>query len=148
MINAFWFQLNEINSGASRPKNVKPTETKKLGVLGSGLMGHGITYVSALSGLEVVMTDSSQEYAENGLSRIKTILNEGIKHGRTTKEKVDEILNRITATADYKKLADCDLIIEAVFEDRELKGKVTGMAENIMDSNLVLKEHQSINNSQ
>ena len=143
MINAFWFQLNEINSGASRPKNVKPTETKKLGVLGSGLMGHGITYVSALSGLEVVMTDSSQEYAENGLSRIKTILNEGIKHGRTTKEKVDEILNRITATADYKKLADCDLIIEAVFEDRELKGKVTGMAENIMDSNGVFASNTS-----
>ncbi len=143
MINAFWFQLNEINSGASRPKNVKPTETKKLGVLGSGLMGHGITYVSALAGLEVVMTDSSQEYAENGLSRIKTILNEGIKHGRTTKEKVDEILNRITATADYKKLADCDLIIEAVFEDRELKGKVTGMAENIMDSNGVFASNTS-----
>ena len=143
MINAFWFQLNEINSGASRPKNVEPTETKKLGVLGSGLMGHGITYVSALSGLEVVMTDSSQEYAENGLSRIKTILNEGIKHGRTTKEKVDEILNRITATADYKKLADCDLIIEAVFEDRELKAKVTGMAENIMDSNGVFASNTS-----
>ena len=143
MINAFWFQLNEINSGASRPKNVKPTETKKLGVLGSGLMGHGITYVSALAGLEVVMTDSSQEYAENGLSRIKTILNEGIKHGRTTKEKVDEILNRITATADYKKLADCDMIIEAVFEDRELKGKVTGMAENIMDSNGVFASNTS-----
>jgi len=77
-------------SGASRPKNVKPTEVKKLGVLGSGLMGHGITYVSALSGLKVVMTDATQENADKGFSRIKVILNEELKQGRTTKGKIDE----------------------------------------------------------
>ena len=104
-----------IISGASRPKNVKPTEVKKLGVLGSGLMGHGITYVSALSGLNLVMTDTTQENADKGLSRIKVILNEELKQGRTTKGKMDEILSRITATADYNKLRNCDLIIEAVF---------------------------------
>jgi len=132
-----------IISGASRPKNVKPTEVKKLGVLGSGLMGHGITYVSALSGLNLVMTDATQENADKGLSRIKVILNEEFKQGRTTKGKMDEILSRITATADYDKLRNCDLIIEAVFEDRDLKGKVTAEAEKIMDSNGVFSSNTS-----
>mgnify|MGYP001228505484 FL=1 len=130
-------------SGASRPKNVKPTEVKKLGVLGSGLMGHGITYVSALSGLNLIMTDATQENADKGLSRIKVILNEELKRGRTTKGKMDEILSRITATADYDKLRNCDLIIEAVFEDRDLKGKVTAEAEKIMDSNGVFASNTS-----
>jgi len=132
-----------IISGASRPKNVKPTEVKKLGVLGSGLMGHGITYVSALSGLNLVMTDATQENADKGLSRIKVILNEELKQGRTTKGKMDEVLSRITATADYDKLRNCDLIIEAVFEDRGLKGKVTAEAEKIMDSNGVFASNTS-----
>ena len=132
-----------IISGASRPKNVKPTEVKKLGVLGSGLMGHGITYVSALSGLNLVMTDTTQENADKGLSRIKVILNEEFKQGRITKGKMDEILSRITATADYDKLRNCDLIIEAVFEDRNLKGKVTTEAEKIMDSNGVFASNTS-----
>ena len=132
-----------IISGASRPKNVKPTEVKKLGVLGSGLMGHGITYVSALSGLNLVMTDATQENADKGLSRIKVILNEEFKQGRTTKGKMDEILSRITATADYNKLRNCDLIIEAVFENRDLKGKVTAEAEKIMDSNGVFASNTS-----
>ena len=132
-----------IISGASRPKNVKPTEVKKLGVLGSGLMGHGITYVSALSGLNLVMTDATQENADKGLSRIKVILNEEFKQGRITKGKMNEILSRITATADYDKLRNCDLIIEAVFEDRDLKGKVTTEAEKIMDSNGVFASNTS-----
>ena len=132
-----------IISGASRPKNVKPTEVKKLGVLGSGLMGHGIAYVSALSGLNLVMIDATQKNADKGLSRIKVILNEELKQSRTTKGKMDEILSRITATADYDKLRNCDLIIEAVFEDRNLKGKVTTEAEKIMDSNGVFASNTS-----
>ena len=132
-----------IISGASRPKNVKQTEVKKLGVLGSGLMGHGITYVSALSGLNLVMTDTTQENADKGLSRIKVILNEELKQGRTTKGKMDEILSRITATADYNKLRNCDLIIEAVFEDRDLKGKLTAEAEKMMDSKGVFASNTS-----
>ena len=137
--------MNEkiIISGSSRPKHVKPTEVKNLGVLGSGLMGHGITYVSALSGLSLVMIDATQKNADKGLSRIKVILNEELKQGRTTKGKMDEILSRITATADYNKLRNCDLIIEAVFENRDLKGKVTAEAEKIMDSNGVFASNTS-----
>jgi len=135
MINSFKSQLNEIYSGASRPKNVDQTSVKKLGVLGSGLMGHGITYVSALSEIEVVMTDSSQENADKGLSRIKDVLHDSVKLGRSTQENADKILNRITTTDDYNNLQNCDLIIEAVFEDRDLKGQVTAQAEKIMDEN-------------
>ena len=143
MINNFKSQLNEINSGASRPKNVDLTSVKKLGVLGSGLMGHGITYVSALSEIEVVMTDSSQENADKGLSRIKDILHDSVELGRTTQENADKILNRITTTDDYNKLQDCDLIIEAVFEDRDLKGQVTTQAERIMNENGIFASNTS-----
>ncbi len=132
MMNAFWFQLNEINSGASRPTEIKATTTSKVGVLGAGLMGHGIAYVTALAGIEVVMTDANQDNAEKGFTRIKLILEGGLKRGLLTSEKMDEVLGRITATDDYNKLDGCDLIIEAVFEDRELKGKVTNQTESIM----------------
>ena len=133
MMQALWFQLNEINSGASRPSEIELTTTTKVGVLGSGLMGHGITYVTALAGMEVIMTDATQENADKGLSRIRSIIEGGMKRGIMTKQKMEETLNRITATNDYAKLDGCDLIIEAVFEDRELKGKVTAQAESFMD---------------
>ena len=143
MINAFWFQLNEINSGASRPDDIPKTEVRKLGVLGSGLMGHGISYVAALSGIEVVMTDSTIENAKKGMGRIKTILEGGIKRGLISDGKMTEVLDLITVTDDYDKLEGCDLIIEAVFEDRALKGKVTGMAEKRMDSSGVFASNTS-----
>ena len=134
MINAFWFQLNEISSGASRPDDIPKTKVQKLGVLGSGLMGHGISYVAALSGIEVVMTDSTTENAKKGMGRIKTILEGGKKRGLISDGKITEVLDLITITDDYEKLEGCDLIIEAVFEDRALKGKVTVMAEKRMES--------------
>ena len=143
MINAFWFQLNEINSGASRPDDIPKTEVRKLGVLGSGLMGHGISYVAALSGIEVVMTDSTIENAKKGLGRIKIILEGGIKRGLISDGKMTEVLDLITVTDDYDKLEGCDLIIEAVFEDRALKGKVTGVAEKRMDSSGVFASNTS-----
>ena len=73
-MNTFKSQLNQISSGLSRPKNVNPTTIKKLGVLGSGLMGHGITYVSALSGIEIVMTDASQENADKDIKGRRKIV--------------------------------------------------------------------------
>jgi len=143
MINAFWFQLNEISSGISRPDDIPKTKVQKLGVLGSGLMGHGISYVAALSGIEVVMTDSTIENAKKGLGRIKTILEGGIKRGLILDGKMTEVLDLITVTDNYDKLEGCDLIIEAVFEDRALKGKVTGMAEKRMDSRGVFASNTS-----
>jgi 3-hydroxyacyl-CoA dehydrogenase / enoyl-CoA hydratase / 3-hydroxybutyryl-CoA epimerase len=133
MINAFWFNLNEIKKGASRPDGVPPQTTEKVGVLGAGMMGHGIAYVSAYAGMTVVMTDASQESADAGKEKIAGILAKRVKRGRMTQAEMDAVMDRITATDNYDLLDGCDLIIEAVFEDRDLKAKVTGLAEAAMN---------------
>jgi len=143
MINAFWTQLNKIKKGQSRPDGVPPQESKQVGVLGSGLMGHGIAYVTALAGMEVVMIDTSQEAADKGLSRIKALLDKQVSRKRMTQDKAAGIAAKITATDDYSKLDGCDLVIEAVFENRELKAKVTKMAEEAMDPSGVFASNTS-----
>ena len=145
IIKALQSQLNEITDGVSRPSGIKPTKTTKVGVLGSGLMGHGIAYVTALAGMKVVMTDISQENADKGLNRIKTILNDSYEKGLIPEKKIKEVFSRINATDNYSQLVDCDLIIEAVFEDRELKAKVTKAAEQFLESNGVFASNTSFN---
>ncbi|HNF48329.1 MAG TPA: 3-hydroxyacyl-CoA dehydrogenase NAD-binding domain-containing protein [Chitinophagales bacterium] len=131
MITAFWYNLNAINAGGSRPKGFEKYTTKKVGVLGAGMMGAGIAYVSALSGMEVILKDISVEAAEKGKAYSEGLLKKSISKGKMTKEKAEEILNRIHAT-DKPDFDGCDLIIEAVFEDRALKAKVTQEAEATM----------------
>ena len=143
MINAFWFQLNKINSGVSRPENIPKIDTQKVAILGSGLMGHGIAYVSAMSGMDVVMTDISQENANKGMSKIKDILFLALKRGLINEDKMEEVLTRIKPTSNYSDLKDCDLIIEAVFEDRDLKSKVTSLAEKELTKNGVFASNTS-----
>jgi len=143
MINAFWFQLNKINSGVSRPNNIPKIDTQKVGILGSGLMGHGIAYVSAMSGMDVVMTDVSQENADKGMSKIKEILFLALKKGLIEEDKMEEVLARIQPTSNYSDLKDCDLIIEAVFEDRDLKSKVTSLAEKELSENGIFASNTS-----
>jgi 3-hydroxyacyl-CoA dehydrogenase/enoyl-CoA hydratase/3-hydroxybutyryl-CoA epimerase len=133
MISAFWIQLNQIRKGQSRPDNVPPQSSKKVGVLGSGLMGHGIAYVTAAAGMEVVMTDKDQESASTGKERIDVILSKQVQRGRMSQERSDAVLGSIHATSDYGQLAGCDLVIEAVFENRDLKARVTRAAEAAMD---------------
>ncbi|MEM7126971.1 MAG: 3-hydroxyacyl-CoA dehydrogenase NAD-binding domain-containing protein [Chloroflexota bacterium] len=143
MISAFWTQLNQIKKGNSRPQNVPPTTTKTVGVLGAGMMGHGIAYVSAAAGMNVVMTDANQEDADAGKERIAAIMAKRVKRGRMTQEKMDGVLASIHATDDYGQLDGCDLIIEAVFENRDLKAKVTEMAEGKMDQRGVFASNTS-----
>jgi 3-hydroxyacyl-CoA dehydrogenase/enoyl-CoA hydratase/3-hydroxybutyryl-CoA epimerase len=131
MINTFWYNLNAINAGGSRPKGIEKYTTKKVGVLGAGMMGAGIAYVTALSGMEVVLKDVSMEAAEKGKSYSEGLLKKRVSKGKMTKEKMEEVLNRIKAT-DKPAFEGCDLIIEAVFEDRTLKAKVTQEAETTM----------------
>lgn len=131
MITAFWYNLNAINAGGSRPKGFDKYTTKKVGVLGAGMMGAGIAYVSALSGMEVVLKDVSVEAAEKGKSYSEGLLKKSVSKGKMTKEKAEDILSRIKAT-DKPEFEGCDLIIEAVFEDRALKAKVTQEAEAAM----------------
>jgi 3-hydroxyacyl-CoA dehydrogenase/enoyl-CoA hydratase/3-hydroxybutyryl-CoA epimerase len=143
MISAFWTQLNQIKKGQSRPKDIAPQSSKKVGVLGSGLMGHGIAYVTAAAGMEVVMTDKDQQSADKGKERIGAILTKQVERGRMAQEKSEQILGNINATPEYDNLAGCDLIIEAVFENRALKASVTKAAEVAMEQSGVFASNTS-----
>ncbi|WP_071871864.1 3-hydroxyacyl-CoA dehydrogenase NAD-binding domain-containing protein [Atopomonas hussainii] len=143
MINTFWFQLNEINAGQSRPQGFNVRPTKKVGVLGAGMMGAGIAYVSAAAGIEVVLKDVSVEAAEKGKNYSAKLLEKKVAKGHMTAEKRDAFLGLITPTASEADFAGCDLIIEAVFEDRDLKAKVTSAAESAALSDAVIASNTS-----
>jgi 3-hydroxyacyl-CoA dehydrogenase/enoyl-CoA hydratase/3-hydroxybutyryl-CoA epimerase len=143
MMGTFWFQLNEIKAGAARPDNIPRRKITKLGVLGAGMMGAGIAYSSALKGIEVVLKDVSIESAEKGKAYSENIVNKKIKQGRLTKDKRDALLNAILSTDNAQHLAGCDLVIEAVFENRELKAKVTQEAEVHLSTQAVFASNTS-----
>ena len=124
MIQAFFFDLQAINAGKLRPQGIEPYKAVKVGVLGAGMMGAGIAYVCARAGMQVVLKDVAQENAERGKNYSEKINAKAIERGRLTQEKSDELLARITPTADPAALEGCDLVIEAVFEDPALKAKV------------------------
>jgi len=132
MIGTFWHGLNAIKSGASRPADVAKWQASKVGVLGAGMMGAGIAYSTAIKGIPVVLKDVSVENAEKGKAYSQKLLDKRVSQGRMTAEKRDQVLALITATADAADLQGCDLIIEAVFENQELKAKVTQEAEQYL----------------
>ncbi|HEY1076842.1 MAG TPA: 3-hydroxyacyl-CoA dehydrogenase NAD-binding domain-containing protein [Fontimonas sp.] len=129
MIGTLWFQLNGINKGSSRPQGIEKSSVRKLGILGAGMMGAGIAYVSAKVGIEVVLLDTTQDAADKGKAYSAGLLDKDIKKGRQTPEGKDQFLARIKATTSYDDLKGCDLVIEAVFEDRKIKADVTRKAE-------------------
>lgn len=143
MIGTFWFQLNEIKAGAARPKGVEPSKVKKVGILGAGMMGAGIAYSSANKGLEVVLKDISIENSERGRAYSEKLLDKKVQKKRLTKDKRDATLSLIKASDDYADLKGCDLIIEAVFEDRALKAKVTKDAETQLESSAIFASNTS-----
>ncbi|WP_284162681.1 3-hydroxyacyl-CoA dehydrogenase NAD-binding domain-containing protein [Frigidibacter sp. SD6-1] len=128
MIRSLFINKEALEKGANRPK-VEDQTVRKVGVLGAGMMGAGIAYVSANAGIEVVLIDASQEAADRGRAHSEGILDKGMKRGKVTAEKKAEVLGRISATTDYAALAGCDLIVEAVFEDPKVKADVTAKAE-------------------
>ncbi len=143
MISSFWFQLGEINRGHSRPQDQPRQETHKLGVLGAGMMGHGIAYVAARAGIDVVLKDADQAGANKGLERIKAIVDKEVSRKRMTAEKGTTLLGRIRPTGEADDLKGCDLVVEAVFEDRALKARVTEEAEAVLDNAAVFASNTS-----
>jgi 3-hydroxyacyl-CoA dehydrogenase / enoyl-CoA hydratase / 3-hydroxybutyryl-CoA epimerase len=143
MINTLWFQLNALKKGVSRPVGPAPSKVKKLGILGAGMMGAGIAYVSAKAGIEVVLLDSTQAAADQGKAYSQGLLDQAVKRGRSTAEKRDALLAKITPTTDYALLAGCDLVIEAVFEDRAVKAEVTKRAEAVIATGAVFASNTS-----
>ncbi|QBM16582.1 fatty acid oxidation complex subunit alpha [Marinobacter sp. JH2] len=143
MTSTFWFQLNAIKAGGSRPDGVEKETFKKVGVLGAGMMGAGIAYSTATRGVEVVLKDVSVENAEKGKSYSEKLLAKKVNRGRMTEAEKDAVLSRITATDSADDLENCDLIIEAVFEDSGLKANVTREAEPKMAANGIFASNTS-----
>jgi 3-hydroxyacyl-CoA dehydrogenase/enoyl-CoA hydratase/3-hydroxybutyryl-CoA epimerase len=124
MIRSLFLNKEALEKGANRP-DVPDQRVKKVGIIGAGMMGAGIAYVSANAGIEVVLIDAAQEAADKGKAYSEGLLDKGMKRGKVTEEKKAEVLGRITATTDYAALAGADLIVEAVFEDPKVKAEVT-----------------------
>ncbi|GAA1659060.1 3-hydroxyacyl-CoA dehydrogenase NAD-binding domain-containing protein [Kribbella alba] len=143
MINAFFFELQAINAGASRPAEVPKYQARKVGVLGAGMMGAGIAYVCAKAGIEVVLKDVSPAAAEKGKAYSEKLLAKQVQKGRMSVDKVEEFLSRITPTADPNDLAGCDLVIEAVFESEELKQKVFAEIAGVIEPDALLCSNTS-----
>ncbi|MFJ2743323.1 3-hydroxyacyl-CoA dehydrogenase NAD-binding domain-containing protein [Streptomyces sp. NPDC087440] len=143
MIQAFFFDLQAVNSGASRPKGVERRTVRKVAVLGAGMMGAGIAYSCARAGIEVVLKDVSPEAAAKGKAYSEKLLAKALSRGRTTEAKRDELLARITPTADPADLAGCDAVIEAVFEDTGLKHKVFQEIQDIVEPDALLCSNTS-----
>ena len=132
MINSLWTQLNSIKKGQSRPQGFERSKVSKVGILGAGMMGAGIAYVSAKAGMEVVLLDTAIEGAEKGKSYSTKLLDKAISRGRSTKDKKQALLDLIKTTTSYDDLEGCDLIIEAVFEDIDIKAECTRQSEAVI----------------
>ena len=143
IMTAFWYQQRQIARGKSRPDDVPRSKPEKVGVLGAGMMGHGIAYVTALAGMAVVLKDVSEEKAAEGKALCAKIAQKAVDRGRMSEGKRDQLLDRIHATASATDLEGCDLVIEAVFEDRELKARVTQEAEAQIGESAVFASNTS-----
>ncbi|SJZ40487.1 3-hydroxyacyl-CoA dehydrogenase / enoyl-CoA hydratase / 3-hydroxybutyryl-CoA epimerase [Enhydrobacter aerosaccus] len=143
MIRTLFFGLQEANKLARRPKGVAKQEYKKIGVLGAGLMGAGIATVSVQAGLEIVLIDRDQAAADKGKAHIADELGKAVKRGRLAKEKAEALLAKVTATPDFGALKGCDLVIEAVFENRDVKAEATKKAEAVLAADAVFASNTS-----
>jgi 3-hydroxyacyl-CoA dehydrogenase / enoyl-CoA hydratase / 3-hydroxybutyryl-CoA epimerase len=143
MIRSLFLSMQELNKGARRPANVPPTKVKKLAVIGAGFMGASVGYVSAKAGIDVVLVDRDQESADKGKAHAKSVIDGLVAKGRAKQAEADAIMSRITATADYSALGDCDLVIEAVFEDRKVKADTFIKAQQYMKPDVIFASNTS-----
>ena len=143
MIRSLFLSMQELNKGARRPAEVPAKPVKKIGVLGAGFMGAGIAYASALAGIEVVLIDRDQEAADKGKAHSQKLATDQVNRGRATAADRDALLARITPTPDYAGLKDCDLIIEAVFEDRKIKEEVIAKAQAVIGKETIFGSNTS-----
>ena len=144
LIGTFWFQLNEINAGSSRPQGFAPYVTRRVGVLGAGMMGAGIAFVSASAGIDVVLKDINLAAAQKGKAHSAALLDKKVARGQLSADQRDATLARIHPTESDADLAGCDLIIEAVFEDRDLKASVSSAAQKIVGPEAVSYTHLTL----
>ncbi len=142
MIRSLFINKQSLERGANRP--AEPDQrVKRLGVLGAGMMGSGIALVSALAGIDVVLVDQTQETANKGKALTEAYMDKGIKRGKATSEMKGEVLSRITATSALESLEGADLIVEAVFEDPDIKAEITRRVETIVGSDCIFASNTS-----
>ncbi|AOK45430.1 3-hydroxyacyl-CoA dehydrogenase [Burkholderia sp. MSMB617WGS] len=132
MIRTLFFGMNEANKLAARPAGVPTQRYRKIGVLGAGMMGAGVAYVSAKAGLDVVLIDTSDEAAARGKDYSRKLVDKQVQRGRLAQEKADALVAKITPTTDFARLDGAELVIEAVFEDRAIKADVTRKSEAVL----------------
>jgi 3-hydroxyacyl-CoA dehydrogenase / enoyl-CoA hydratase / 3-hydroxybutyryl-CoA epimerase len=143
MIRTLFVSMQELNKGARRPANVPIKQLQRVGIIGAGFMGGAIAYVSALAGLNVVLIDRDPEMAEKGKAHSHRLVTDQINRGRATTADRDALLARITATADFVALKDCELVIEAVFEDRKIKEEVISRTQNVLGDEAIFGSNTS-----
>ncbi len=143
MIRSLFISKGALEKGAVRPKNVPDQSVRIIGILGAGMMGAGIALVAAQAGIEVVLVDQDQNAANKGKEYSEKYLSDGIKRGKISEKIKEETLNRILATDDYTKLADADLVIEAVFEDTKVKSDVTKAAVEVIHKDCIFASNTS-----
>ncbi|MCW5729407.1 MAG: enoyl-CoA hydratase/isomerase family protein [Alphaproteobacteria bacterium] len=143
MIRTLFFSMGEANKLAHRPKDVPVQKYSRVGILGAGMMGAGIAHVTAQAGIEVVLLDTSLEQAEKGKAYSQGLLDRRVQQKRTSPEERDELLARIRPTTDFADLAGCELVIEAVFEDRAIKADVTRRAEAVLAPTAIFASNTS-----
>lgn len=143
MIRSLFVSMQDLNKGARRPAGVGPSNLKKIGIVGAGFMGAGIAQVSAAAGLQVVLIDRDQEAADKGKAGLHKALSDRVMKGRMKGAERDAILEKITPTPDYAALKDCDLVIEAVFEDRKVKADVIAKIQAVIRDDAIFASNTS-----
>ena len=143
MIRSLFVSLQALNKGARRPANEPDSNLRKIGIVGAGFMGAGIAYVAAQGGLDVVLIDRDQEAADKGKAHSQKLMEGMVSKGRATREQAEVVLARITATSDYDSLKDADLVVEAVFEDRDVKAEVTRQVASVMKDGAIFASNTS-----
>ncbi|MGE0596166.1 MAG: 3-hydroxyacyl-CoA dehydrogenase NAD-binding domain-containing protein [Hyphomonadaceae bacterium] len=143
LIRTMFLQMNEIGAGASRPADAEKRKVRTVGVLGAGMMGRGVAYAAASAGLKVVLKDLTLEAAEKGKDYARALLDKEVERGKRSLEDREAVLARITPAADMSALADCDLIIEAVFEEVALKQSIIRDAESVLRSDAIVATNTS-----
>ncbi|MGD2127721.1 MAG: 3-hydroxyacyl-CoA dehydrogenase NAD-binding domain-containing protein [Lysobacterales bacterium] len=143
MMRTLFVNKGKADKLARRPDGVEKSRVGKLGILGAGMMGAGIAYVSAMAGIEVVLLDTELENAKRGKGYSEGLLNKAVERGKSTPEKAAAVLELIRPTTNYHDLAGCDLVIEAVFENPKIKADVTAKTEAVVPERCIFASNTS-----